>query len=396
MPEDPSKADKHVHYLQAELYGLLQQDPHTFEILAKGSLDGLWYWDLENPEHEWMSPEFWRLFGIDPATKEHRAAEWQDLIHPDDLKAATHNFERHCEDAAHPYDQVVRFRHADGHWVWVRCRGFAIRDSAGRPLRMLGAHNDLTAMKRAEEAARREALLASSTATELRQFAYAVSHDLKSPVNTLSMLLSELDGALEAGDAADAQLLLTKSRETSTRMRQLIDDLLDYTKVIGGRREYETVPLAGLANGLLDDLKADITASHGDVRIDPLPTVTGLPMQLRLLLQNLLTNALKFHQPDTPPRVQVSSRETAHGVEVTVRDWGIGIAPEYREQVFGLFQRLNNRTEFPGTGLGLALCRRVAQNHGGHVTIEAPPDAGTAFCVFLPTNPRPLALESAP
>lgn len=132
------------NYLQAELEQRLQVDPTIWRFIRSGSLDGVWYWDLENPENEWMSPEFWRLFGVDPATKAHRATEWQDIIFPDDLALALENFNKHCADPAHPYDQVVRYRHADGGVVWVRCRGLAVRDDDGKPIRMIGAHNDIT------------------------------------------------------------------------------------------------------------------------------------------------------------------------------------------------------------------------------------------------------------
>ncbi|MEL7466449.1 MAG: PAS domain-containing protein [Pseudomonadota bacterium] len=132
------------HYLKSELYELIRSDGEVFDFLRAGSLDGVWFWDLENPEHEWMSPEFWRSFGFDPEAKEHLASERQEVIFPEDRDKALANFEAHCADPAHPYDQIVRYRGADGGTVWVRCRGVAIRDEAGKPIRMLGAHTDLT------------------------------------------------------------------------------------------------------------------------------------------------------------------------------------------------------------------------------------------------------------
>lgn len=141
------------HYLDRELEERIQTDPEVWRFLREGSLDGVWYWDLENPEHEYMSPEFWKLFGFDPATKAHLVAEWQDLIHADDLKIAQTNVGAHIADPAHPYDQIVRYTCADGSTAWVRCRGIAIRDETGKAIRLLGAHNDITAQKRAEESA---------------------------------------------------------------------------------------------------------------------------------------------------------------------------------------------------------------------------------------------------
>jgi len=148
---DTGKVEMEEHYLKRELYGMVKQDEALFEFLQQGSLDGIWYWDLEAPENEWMSQRFWTLLGYDPAGKKHLASEWQDLINQEDLKVALENFTKHCEDPSHPYDQIVRYQHKDGTTVWVRCRGLAIRDEKGKPIRMLGAHTDLTQQKKIEE-----------------------------------------------------------------------------------------------------------------------------------------------------------------------------------------------------------------------------------------------------
>lgn len=138
------------HYLKKELYKLIKTDDKLFDFLEEASLDGLWYWDIEKPENEWMSPNFWRILGFEPKTKKHLAAEWQELINKEDLKTAIDNFKKHCEDPKYPYDQLVRYKHKNGSTVWVRCRGIAIRDENGKPKRMLGAHNNITLLKNAE------------------------------------------------------------------------------------------------------------------------------------------------------------------------------------------------------------------------------------------------------
>ena len=142
------------HYLKRDLYERMRMDTKLFDFLQQGSLDGIWFWDLEHPEHEWMSPQFWRLLGYAPETKQHLASEWHDIINPDDLLTAIANLEKHCADPRHPYDQIVRYRHKKGSTVWVRCRGIALRDERGKPIRMLGAHTDLTALKKTEQALR--------------------------------------------------------------------------------------------------------------------------------------------------------------------------------------------------------------------------------------------------
>jgi len=138
------------NYLKKELYDLIKTDSLIFEFIQDGSLDGIWYWDIENVENEWMSPRFWRLFGYDSSEKKHLSSEWQEMINNDDLQVALENFNKHCADPNHPYDQIVRYTHKNGSTVWVRCRGVAIRDKNGKPIRMLGAHTDITHLKETE------------------------------------------------------------------------------------------------------------------------------------------------------------------------------------------------------------------------------------------------------
>lgn len=150
------------HYLEAELEDRMRNDPNIWEFLQKSTLDGVWFWDLENPEHEWMSKEFWETLGYDPASKQHLAAEWQDIIFADDLDLATKNLSLHIADATQPYDQIVRYKNQAGHTTWIRCRGLAIRDETGKAIRVLGAHNELTGMITAAES--REAAFERSNA----------------------------------------------------------------------------------------------------------------------------------------------------------------------------------------------------------------------------------------
>lgn len=132
------------HFLKEELYNLMQFDSSYFEFIQSGSLDGIWYWNLENLDDIWMSPRFWEVLGYDPAEKKHLSFEWQNIIFPDDLKIAIDNLDKHLNSPNTPYDQIVRYKHKNGSTVWVRCRGIAIRDNNGVPTRMLGAHNDIT------------------------------------------------------------------------------------------------------------------------------------------------------------------------------------------------------------------------------------------------------------
>jgi PAS domain S-box-containing protein len=138
------------HYLKEELYDLIKKDAHIFDFIQQGALDGLWYWDLEKPENEWMNERFWKVLGYNPEEMPHLASAWQDIINQDDLKVAHENINKHLKNPEHPYDQEIRYKHKNGSTVWIRCRGMAITDHQGKPLRMLGAHHDITALKNKE------------------------------------------------------------------------------------------------------------------------------------------------------------------------------------------------------------------------------------------------------
>lgn len=139
------------NYLKKELYDLIKQDSSIFEFIQSGSLDGIWYWDLEKPENRWMSHKYWETLGYDPSEKKHLTSEWQGIIFEEDLELALDNFEKHCADPKHLYDQIVRYKHKNGSIVWIRCRGLAIKDEDGKVIRMLGAHADITDLKEAEK-----------------------------------------------------------------------------------------------------------------------------------------------------------------------------------------------------------------------------------------------------
>ena len=135
---------KDNHYLKNELYELVKSDNTIFDFIQESSLDGIWYWDLNNPEEEWMSPKFWSVLGYDYKLMPHKPSAWQDIINSEDLKIATELFIKHCENPEIPYDQTIRYTHKNGSIIWIRCRGLAIRDNEGRPYRMLGSHQNIT------------------------------------------------------------------------------------------------------------------------------------------------------------------------------------------------------------------------------------------------------------
>lgn len=376
------------HYLKRELYDRVSRDPAVFEFLQSGSLDGVWYWNLERPDDEWMSPRFWETLGYDPARMPHRVQAWQSLVNAEDLERAIDSLGRHCADPRHPYDEVVRYRHADGSTVWIRCRGIAIRDAGGRAVRMLGAQNDITAIKRGEEAARRDAAGLAHVNDELRQFAYAMSHDMKAPANSAAMALSIL--AEEQAERLDEEgrEMLDIASASIGRLRALVEDVLRFTRIVGSAMPPEDFDLRAVVDEAAADLGAEIAAIGARVTVSGrCPPIRGYRWQARMLAQNLLDNALKYRRPDHPPRVRIvlrpMRRPEAPGAILTVTDDGIGIDAAYHARIFEVFERLHSVDAYPGTGLGLAICKRIARQHGGDVTVDSAPGRGATFTATL-------------
>ena len=140
-----------MNYLQKELYELTRSDDTIFEFIQNATQDGMWYWDLEHPENEWMNPVFWTTLGYDPADKPHKMSAWKEIVNEEDLKAAEKSIENHLSNPGTIFDEVIRYRHKEGQTVWIRCKGLAIRDSNGKPVRMLGAHTDISEQVRKEK-----------------------------------------------------------------------------------------------------------------------------------------------------------------------------------------------------------------------------------------------------
>lgn len=145
------KKGRTMNYLESELRDLVKKDDEIFDFLQESTLDGLWYWDLTNPEEEWMNNTFWEKLGYDPKLMPDKSSAWMDIIDPDDLEIAKQKVAEHIEHPDRPYDQITRYNHAEGHTVWIRCRGMIMRDKDGVPIRMLGAHTDVSAVKRKEK-----------------------------------------------------------------------------------------------------------------------------------------------------------------------------------------------------------------------------------------------------
>ncbi|REE66053.1 HAMP domain-containing protein [Streptomyces sp. 3212.3] len=220
--------------------------------------------------------------------------------------------------------------------------------------------------------------------TELEQFAYVASHDLQEPlrkVSSFTQLLQRRYGG-QLDDKADQYIAYAV--DGANRMQSLINDLLTFSRVGRVHNDHQSVDLEQVLSRTLDTLSVAVEESGAEIIHDVLPTVVGDPTQLGMLWQNLLSNAIKFRSPDRPPRIHISAVSRGDVWEFAVSDNGIGIAPEFREKVFILFQRLHTKDAYPGTGIGLAMCKKVVEFHDGAIRIDPGVEFGTRVVFTLP------------
>jgi PAS domain S-box-containing protein len=246
---------------------------------------------------------------------------------------------------------------------------------------------DITARRAAEQALEAKAEELSRSNQELEQFAYVASHDLQEPLRMVSNYTQLLGRRYKDQLDADANEFIEFAVDGAKRMQELIHDLLQYARV--GTRGKEFKPVAGeeIVADAVNNLTTAIQESVADVVVDPLPTLHCDATQLVQVFQNLIGNAIKFRKPDTRPVIRISSARAERAAVITVADNGIGIQPKYFDRIFQMFQRLHTRSEYPGTGIGLALCKKIVERHGGRIGVVSTAGQGTMFSFTIPDAP---------
>jgi len=277
-----------------------------------------------------------------------------------------------------------RYIRKSGAIVWVDLSVALACDASGVPQYEIALFDDITERKKAEAALREAHEELKRSNAELEQFAYVASHDLQEPlrmVSSYTQLLMRRYGDKLDGDAKDFTAFIV---DGATRMKQLIEDLLAYSRVGTRDKNFKPVDAESSLKRALTNLRAAIQDSGATVTQDKLPTIHCDEVQLAQLFQNLIGNALKFRRPDVAPAVHVGAADQGAEWEFMVRDNGIGIEPQYFERIFMVFQRLHDKGEYPGTGIGLAIVKKVVERHGGRIWVQSQPGAGTTFHFTMP------------
>jgi light-regulated signal transduction histidine kinase (bacteriophytochrome) len=271
------------------------------------------------------------------------------------------------------------------------------RDRKGEILGTVGVTRDIHQFKETQEALRvsgeklrRFTAQLEQSNRELQDFAYVASHDLQEPLRKIVVFGERLKEKLGSEVAPEPRDYVERMQKAAARMQTLINDLLTFSRLTTKASPFVQVNLVEIADGVLEDLEGRIEQVKGRVEMGILPVIDADGLQMRQLLQNLIGNALKFHRPGVPPVVKVDActKFTEAGQEVcelTVSDNGIGFDEKYLDRIFNVFQRLHARNEYEGTGMGLAIVRKIALHHEGNVTAKSQPGHGATFIVTLPT-----------
>jgi len=294
-----------------------------------------------------------------------------------------------------------RFLHKDGTYRWMNDEVRVSRDEHGRPLELIGSWYDITERKNVEDELRRyrehlEELVEVRTTElkkatdeltrsneDLKEFAYVVSHDLKEPLQVIKGFLLLLEKRYKDKLDTKANELIGFTIDGAKRMQELIKDLLEYSQVGTKGKEFKFVDCSLILNKAISHLKVAIEESGAVVSHDSLPTVMGDSAQLVRLFQNIIGNAIKFRDAKAP-RIHISAVKKEGEWLFSVRDNGIGMSPEFADKIFAVFQRLHSSDKYPGTGIGLAIAKKIVEGHGGRIWVESKPGKGATFYFTIP------------
>lgn len=379
-------AEEQAKRLEAERSELLDRLQMTLDRMPIGCI-------LNDTEFRftYWNPAAERIFGYTLA--EVKGRHPFGLITPESSQTHVADVFRQLAEGGRDVDAVGENMTKDGRRITCVWNNTSLRDSDGRFLGIISMCQDVTERNKAEERMRLYAAALAQNNRELQDFAFVASHDLQEPLRKIAAFGDRLKESADGAMDDESREYLDRMLNAAGRMQTLIRDLLDFSRVATRAQPFVPTDLRSVAAEVVSDLETRIEQTGGRVTVGELPTIDADQIQMRQLLQNLIANALKFHRRDVAPIVTVTAQVLpaaepgdCDSCQLIVEDNGIGFEQKYADRIFTPFQRLHGRNEFEGTGMGLAICRKIAERHHGSITAVSTPSVGSSFIVTLPTK----------
>ena len=369
-----------------------------FRLLAGAIPQVVWMADSRGWVH-YFNQQWFDCTGL--TEEQSKGWKWLQAVHPDDREDSHVQWARAVEEGSFMEVAQRLLCTTDKSYRWHLVRGAPLRDELGLIVQWVGTMTDIDDQRR--ETRLLERLVRERTADlerincQLEEFAAVASHDLQEPLRKIQAFGDRLQTKCSPALGKQGREYLERILNSAARMRTLINDLLAFSRITTERHDFLLVDLAAVAFEVVSDLEELIQQTGGIVEISPLPKIRADPLQIRQLFQNLIGNGLKFHHPGTPPVVRLTARPVTElgGMtdtprpawhEIAIEDNGIGFEEIYLDRIFQVFQRLHGRSDYEGTGMGLAICRKIVERHMGRITARSTPGQGSTFLVILPAD----------
>ncbi|MGE5351023.1 MAG: PAS domain S-box protein [Acidobacteriota bacterium] len=354
------------------------------ELLAEAQrlthLGSYQYYISENKLN--FSDELFRIFGLEPSGESPTLEEIISRVQREDLELFSKTLKLPM-DGKNSYEAEYRLQLPDGTQKYVLSKSKPVINEAGRLEEVLGAVLDITERKKSEEELKQTLTELERSNKDLEQFAYVASHDLQEPLRMVSNFTQLFARRYRNRLDSNADEFIEFIVEGAMRMQHLIRDLLLYSRLSARTKNFEPVDFKAVMEKVLSNLKLFIEESQATVNFGQMPVIAADPMQIEQLFSNLIINAIKFHNHEKPV-VKVNCSFQNKDWVFSVQDNGIGIEPDYHERIFVIFQRLHERSEYPGTGIGLAICKKVVEYHGGRIWVDSEQGKGSTFYFSIP------------
>jgi two-component system CheB/CheR fusion protein len=363
-----------------------------YDIVAMATNDAIYDCDLSTRKIVWNNG-ISSIFGFKSEDIDD-SIEWAwKAVHPEDKERVHGKLTEYLKGKGNTFSDEFRCICADGSYKYVQNRIFIINDvKTGRAVRLIGAIQDITDQKMKElqlrqlnEALEERAQQLAVSNTELERFAYVASHDLQEPLRTITSFLQLLKRKYADKIDKTAEEYINYATDGADRMKQLIMDMLEYSRVNTQLNLNEEVDMRQVINDVLFNFSGKIKVSDAIIEVsDNMPRIHAVKTQMIQIMQNLISNAIKYQKPSVPPHITIRAEEKETEWEFSVKDEGIGIDEKFYEKIFIIFQRLHSKTQFSGTGIGLAICKKIIEKHNGRIWVESTPKVGSTFYFTIP------------